>query len=138
MSLSYNSKQFLFLYEGVALWRVTRYTARTVPIPTRPATQQWYHHSKRDTGAALAAGYRNVQRLLNPQHLLTECNIQSHFGDFTSANFPHTHQLITSKFHDLNSGNPIKVLRKWEMWSTADSLVVYSKVKKYLTGLNRP
>ena len=56
MSLSYNGKQFLFLDEGVALWPVTRYTARTVPIPTRPATQQWYHHSKRDTGAALAVG----------------------------------------------------------------------------------
>ena len=115
------------------MWRVTRYTARTVPIPTRPATQQWCHHSKRDTGAALADECRTAKRLLNTQNLLTDCNIQSHSGDFTSANLPHLDQLITSEFHDLkNLGNPMKVLRKWEMWPTGDGRIVYSKVKLYM------
>jgi hypothetical protein len=133
MSLLYNGNQFLFLSEGVALWRVTRYTARTVPIPTRPATQQLHHHSKCDKGAALADGYRTVKRLLNTQHFFTDCNIQSHFVDFAPANLPHADQLITSEFHDLkNPGNQIKMLRKREMWPTGNGLVGYSKVKQYL------
>jgi hypothetical protein len=92
-----------------------------------PSDTAVYHHSKGDTGAALADGYRTVRRLLNTQNLLSDCNIQSYFGDFTSANLPHTDQLITSEFHDLkNARNPIKVLRKWEMWPSGDGLVDYS------------
>jgi hypothetical protein len=82
-------------------------------IPTHTATHQWCHHSKRDTGAALAVGYRTVKCLLNTQNLLTECSIQFHFGYFTSANLPHTDQLITSEFHDLKKlGNPKESVKK--------------------------
>jgi hypothetical protein len=75
-----------------------------------PAVLQCCHHLTRDTGADLAVEFRTVKCVLNTQNLLTDCHIQTQFGDFTSVNLPHTNKiLITSEFNDLkNSGNPIK------------------------------
>ena len=41
-------------------------------------------------------------------------------------------QTNLSLLNSTTPGNPIEVLRKWEMWPTGDGLVVYSKIKPQL------